>query len=135
MLARYFAAVLALAAAAGCSRIEPPSPPAARSAALWRVECRPVKDTWHQACYGPGWDENQPHDPARFQFYQVSIERRQASEASQVLFVKRLAIGEVDPRRLGEPAPQSLAAYDAATRTVRFDLGATPLVVPLEDAR
>jgi hypothetical protein len=133
-LAQVIVPAIAFAVLAACSRSEPQTVPGPRTAALWRVECRSVKDAHHQACYGPGWDENQPHDPARFQFYQVSIERKQGSDPSHVLFVKRLGIGEVDARLLQADAPP-LASYDAATRTVRFALATPPLVVPLEDAR
>jgi hypothetical protein len=123
---------------AACSRPEPAAqsaPSALHSPARWRVECRPVHDAELQACYGPGWDENQPHDPERFQFYQLSIERKQPSDVSQVLFVKRLALAEVDPQLLRDSAPASLASYDAATRSVRFAVGAAPIVVPLEEIR
>lgn len=129
---------LALAAAVACSRGDPPAAPP--SAALpdkaeWRVECRAVKDDRHQACYGPGWDAQRPHEPGRFHFYQVSVERKQASEASHVLFVKRLATADVDAKVLQDAYAGEVARYDPASRSVRFDVAREPIVFALDAAR
>jgi hypothetical protein len=117
------AAALGLATLAACSKTEPPPPLAAPATpAQWHVECRPL-GAGHQACFGPGWDASQPRDPGRFQFYQVSVERTQTSEASNVLFVKRLDAAQVDANLLQVAAPVEVARYDPSTRTVVFDLG------------
>ena len=113
--------------------------PAARDAPPmkpeWRVECRPVKDARHQACYGPGWDAQRAREPGRFHFYQVSVEQMQPSDAPLVLFVKRLAIEDVDARLRQDSPAAEVARYDAATRSVRFDLGSTSVVFPLGPTR
>ena len=101
----------------------------------WRVECRAVKDERHQACYGPGWDAQRAREPGRFHFYQVSVERKQPSDAPLVLFVKRLAIEDVDARLRQASPGGEVARYDAATRSVRFDVGSAPIVFPLGPAR
>ena len=130
---------VALAAAAACSRSDAPSA-SARDAPLpatpeWRVECRPVRDDRHQACYGPGWDAHRVREPGRFDFYQVSVERRQSPDTSHVLFVKRLAAGDVHARLLQDANAGEVARYDAASRTVRFDVSPEPIVFALDSAR
>jgi hypothetical protein len=135
---RWTAMPLLLAGAVACSR-EPAAIPTAREAlpskSEWRVECRPVKDDRYQACYGPGWDAQRAREPGRYHFYQVSVEQKQPSDAPLVLFVKRLAIEEVDARLRQETPVAEVARYDAATRSVRFDLGAASLVFPLAPVR
>jgi hypothetical protein len=118
-----------------CSRSDPPaaSQVAAVSKPEWRVECRPVLDDRHQACYGPGRDAGPRTD--RFDFYQVSVERKRGAELSDVLFVKRLAIADVDAKFLDASAAAEVVRYDAATRSVRFDLGREPIVYPMEAKR
>jgi hypothetical protein len=130
--ARALGAIALLAVAGGCTKQEAPRAGAEEesSAAFWQVECRPVRDERHQACYGPGWDAGEPRDPARFQFYQVSIERKQGEDASQVLFVKRVAAGDVDPKLLGVSAG-SVASYDAQSGSVTFRIGPVPIVAPI----
>jgi hypothetical protein len=131
LIVRLAAIGLLLAAATACSRSDPPpsaSPAALPSRAEWRVECRPVKDDRHQACYGPGWDAQRPREPGRFHFYQVSVERKQDSDAPLVLHVKRLAITDVDPRLWQDGSAGEVARYDAATRSVRFDVSREPIV-------
>jgi hypothetical protein len=134
VFARASSSGLALAVAISCSR-DPPA--AAPSPALpaqdeWRVECRPVRDDRHQACYGPGWEAQRPREPAHFHFYQVSVERKQASDPSHVLFVKRLGIADVDAKLLQDAYPGEVARYDAATRSVRFDVAREPVVFALD---
>lgn len=140
MPARIAALGLVVAGAISCSRGDPPPAAPARhsglpAAAEWRVECRPVKDDRHQACYGPGWDAQRPREPGRFDFYQVSVERKQTSETSHVLFVKRLAIADVDGKLLQDAYAGEVARYDPASRAVRFDVSARPILFPLEPAR
>jgi hypothetical protein len=130
----------AIAAAISCSRNDAPPPAATRAPSLpaqaeWRVECRPVRDDRHQACYGPGWDAHRAREPGRYHFYQVSVERRQSSDTSHVLFVKRLAVADVDGKLLQDAYPGEVARYDAASRSVRFDVSAEPIVFALERAR
>jgi hypothetical protein len=131
---------LALAAAISCTRNDAPPAASTRdpplpSQAEWRVECRPVRDDRHQACYGPGWDAHRAREPGRFDFYQVSVERKQTSDTSQVLFVKRLAVADVDPRLLREGYAGEVARYDRASRAVRFEVSAVPIVFALDAAR
>jgi hypothetical protein len=135
--ARAAALGLALAAAISCSRDPPAAPPGPALPAKdeWRVECRPVKDDRHQACYGPGWEAQRLREPGRFHFYQVSVERKQASDTSHVLFVKRVGIVDVDAKLLQEAYPGEVARYDRATRTVRFDVAREPIVFALDAAR
>jgi len=124
-------AIALLAVACACTKQEAPRAGAEESgAAFWQVECRPVRDERHQACYGPGWDAGEPRDPARYQFYQVSIERKQGEDASQVLFVKRVAASDVDPGLLGAGAG-NVASYDAQSGSVVFRTGAAPIVAPI----
>jgi len=125
---RLGAAALAVAGLAACSRDPPPAPLPARDE--WRVECRPVKDDLHQACYGPGWAAQRAREAGRYHFYQVSVERKQASDAPLVLFVKRVDAAGVDARVLAEGA--EVARYDAAARAVRFDIGREPVVFEME---
>jgi hypothetical protein len=127
-----------LATASSCTRYDPPpaaAPAASPAKAEWRVECRAMADDRFQACYGPGWDGPPPRVPGRFDFYQVSVERRQGSEASHVLFVKRLGIRDVDARLLADGFAGEVARYDAATRSVRFDVSREPLVFALDAER
>jgi hypothetical protein len=135
--ARVAALGLALAAATSCSRDPPAAAPAAALPARdeWRVECRPVKDDRYQACYGPGWEARRPREPAHFHFYQVSVERKQASDSAHVLFVKRLGIADVDAKLLQDAYPGEVARYDPATRSVRFDVAREPIVFPLDAVR
>jgi hypothetical protein len=128
---------LALAAVISCSRDPPAAAPGPALPAKdeWRVECRPVKDDRHQACYGPGWAAQRPREPAHFHFYQVSVERRQAPDTSHVLFVKRLAIADVDAKLLQDAYAGEVVRYDAATRSVRFDVAREPIVFALDTAR
>jgi hypothetical protein len=134
VLAR-LAVVAGVIAISSCSRPDAPkvktAPP---SPAEWRVECRPVKDDRHQACFGPGWDANTPREPGKYHFYQVSVERTQASEAPTVLFVKRFAAADVDAKLLQEGYRGEVARYDARSRSVRFAVAAEPIVVPLAEA-
>jgi hypothetical protein len=125
---------LAVAATISCSRDPPAAAPALPAQAEWRVQCRAVNDERHQACYGPGWDARQ-REPARFHFYQVSVERKQGSDASHVLFVKRLAIADVDPKVLRDDFAGEVARYDPATRSVRFEVAREPIVFALDAAR
>jgi hypothetical protein len=132
--ARIAAAMLALLLGASCSKPQPPAPkPAVAARAEWRPECRPVKDDRHQACYGPGWEAQAPREPGKFHFYQVSVERTQPGESSTVLYVKRLATADVDARLLQEGFGGEVARYESASRSVRFDVGANAIVVPLAD--
>jgi hypothetical protein len=131
--ARRLAALgLTLLGACACSRSDPPAVPAAALPAKdeWQVECRPVKDDLHQACYGPGWEARRAREPGRFHFYQVSVERKQPADAPLVLFVKRL-----DMSGIGTGTGDPVVSYDAAARAVRFDLGREPIVFPLDAPR
>jgi hypothetical protein len=138
LIERSGAVAMALLAAA-CSRGDAPAAPVQKAPlpgrAEWRVECRPVKDDRHQACYGPGWEEGLPREPGRFHFYQVSVERKQASDAPHVLFVKRLATGDVDAKLLEEGDGAAVARYDPASRSVSFAVGREPIVFPLDPVR
>jgi hypothetical protein len=131
---------VALAAASACSRSDAPPAAPAREPALpstaeWKVECRPVRDDRHQACYGPGWDAHRAREPGRFHFYQVSVERKQSPDTSHVLFVKRLAAGDVHGKLLQDADAGEVVRYDAKSRTVRFDVSPEPIVFVLERAR
>jgi hypothetical protein len=132
---RFAGAAVVLAANVSCSRTEVPPPPRLPAQAEWRPECRAVRDERHQACYGPGWEAQRAREAGRFHFYQVSVERTQGTEPSLVLFLKRLGVDEVDPKLLRDTPEGDIVRYDAAARSVRFDLGREPIVVPLDASR
>lgn len=97
---------------------------------LWRAQCIPLPVQQYQACYGPGWDKGSVQDRARFDFYQVSVERIERTKSSRVLFQRRMFQNEVHMELLTDE-PKEVVRFDSATREVVFHVSRKPIVYRL----
>ena len=97
---------------------------------LWRAQCIPLPVQQYQACYGPGWDKGSVQDRARFDFYQVSVERIERPKSSRVLFERRMFPNEVHMELLTDK-PKEVVRFDSATREVVFHVSKQPIVYRL----
>ena len=116
----------------GCSPQSAPSEQTNPSNSLWRAQCRQTPDERHKACYGPGWDANRPHDPALYDFYEVSVERITSDSSSTVLFNRRLLPGEVYSELLTE-LPREVVRYDPRSGKFVFHVSKYPVVYQLHE--
>ena len=96
----------------------------------WQSHCEPIGEDV-QACYGPGWEVQTPCTLDRYDFYEVSVERRGTDGAWQVLFDRRFAATDVHANLLtGEP--RDVMRFDRPNRRVIFAIGRQPIEYRLD---
>jgi len=108
----------------GCSHHDP-------NDSVWESECQSLSDIKIQACYGPGWDPQQAHDRSHYTFYEVDVEKPQADGAFRILFTKKFAIADVDPKLLSQ-GHADVVHYDEVNKTVTFSVGREPVSFKLD---
>jgi hypothetical protein len=95
--------------------------------AYGQVACIQLQDQY-RACYGPGWSEGVERKKANYDFYSISIEQINPDGRSSVLFEKKFAANEVNPRVLTPETPD-IVQFDGMT--IRFLIHEPPYEVDL----
>jgi hypothetical protein len=128
-------AILGVFAIALCACGRTPSPSPDRSAdlsdSLWQAQCVRLGNGPHEACYGPGWEAQSPRDPKKYDFYEVSVARRDSATTSSELFSRHLLAPEVHPELL-TIAPRAVVRYDDTKGEVVFHVSKEPIVYRLQ---
>ena len=116
----------------GCSPESAPTALRNPADSLWRSHCLQTPEKRHKACYGPGWEANHPHDPAHYDFYEISVEGINSDSSSTVLFSRRLFPSEVHSELLTE-LPKEVVRYEPSTGEFVFHVSKYPVVYHLRE--
>ena len=116
----FYLLTVVLAAATGCATSK--SKTATTTTIGWNSKCDEFHTGLYKACYGPGWYPRVDRKAGEYDFYQMTVERKESDGSWLKLYNTRVPLQKLCKEVLSQPE-QNTVEINVETETVLFLVG------------